>query len=185
MYFCGLYRIIMNDRKLTLQECAMRFGTIMGLFWAFKFVLLPIGFIIPIFHIVFLGLTIFVPILGFIFATRYRKTYCDNIISFGQAFSFTLFMFMFASLLVALVHYIYFQYVDNQFILTQWLSLMEQTKSMNNSPEYIQTLTQLEDAVKQIAALSPIELTFQLLTQNVFYGLLMALPIAAIVTRKK
>lgn len=175
----------MDDTKPTLQESAMRYGTIMGLFWAFKFVLIPIGFKIPIIHIVFFILTIFVPILGYIFAKRYRTNCCENRISFVTALSFTLFMYMFASLLVAVVHYIYFQYIDNGFIFSQWLNLINQSASMTDSQEYLQTINQLKDAMKVVMSLSPIELTFQLITQNVFYGLLMALPTAALILRKK
>ena len=33
----------MTNYKPTLQECAMRYGTGMGLLWAFKFMLFPLG----------------------------------------------------------------------------------------------------------------------------------------------
>ena len=97
----------MTERKPTLQECAMRYGTGMGLLWSFKFMLFPLGLRIPFLLLLFIVLTLGVPILGYIFAKKYRERYCNNAISFGKALLFTIFMYMFASLFVAVVHYIY------------------------------------------------------------------------------
>ena len=43
----------MTNYKPTLQECAMRYGTGMGLLWAFKFMLFPLGLRIPFLTITF------------------------------------------------------------------------------------------------------------------------------------
>ena len=59
----------MTERKPTLQECAMRYGTGMGLLWSFKFMLFPLGLRIPFLLLLFIVLTLGVPILGYIFAT--------------------------------------------------------------------------------------------------------------------
>ena len=58
----------MTNYKPTLQECAMRYGTGMGLLWAFKFMLFPLGLRIPFLQLLFIVLTIGVPFLGYIFA---------------------------------------------------------------------------------------------------------------------
>lgn len=51
----------MTNYKSTLQECAMRYGTGMGLLWAFKFMLFPLGLRIPFLQLLFIVLTIGVP----------------------------------------------------------------------------------------------------------------------------
>ena len=53
-----------TERPITLQEYAMRFGTYMGLFWIFKFIFLPIGFSIPLLQLLFILMTLFVPVLA-------------------------------------------------------------------------------------------------------------------------
>lgn len=60
----------MTERKPTLQECAMRYGTGMGLLWSFKFMLFPLGLRIPFLLLLFIVLTLGVPILGYIFAKK-------------------------------------------------------------------------------------------------------------------
>ena len=106
----------MTNYKPTLQECAMRYGTGMGLLWAFKFMLFPLGLRIPFLQLLFIVLTIGVPFLGYIFAKKFRERHCDGSITFSRAFLFTTFMYMFASLFVAVVHYIYFRYIDGGFV---------------------------------------------------------------------
>ena len=46
----------MTNYKPTLQECAMRYGTGMGLLWAFKFMLFPLGLRIPFLQLLFIVL---------------------------------------------------------------------------------------------------------------------------------
>ena len=55
----------MTDKKPTLQESAMRYGTLMGIFWTLKFVLFPLGMNAPLLLMVFFFLTLMVPVLGF------------------------------------------------------------------------------------------------------------------------
>lgn len=72
----------MTNYKPTLQECAMRYGTGMGLLWAFKFMLFPLGLRIPFLQLLFIVLTIGVPFLGYIFAKKFRERHCDGSITF-------------------------------------------------------------------------------------------------------
>lgn len=78
-----------SNKPMTLQQHAMRFGTLMGLFWILKFILLPVGFTIPLLQLLFLLLTLFVPILGYIYVRKYRERECGGELNFLQAFAFT------------------------------------------------------------------------------------------------
>lgn len=100
-----------SNKPMTLQQHAMRFGTLMGLFWILKFILLPVGFTIPLLQLLFLLLTLFVPILGYIYVRKYRERECGGELNFLQAFAFTSLMYLFAIVLVAMAHYIYFRFI--------------------------------------------------------------------------
>ncbi len=155
----------MTNYKPTLQECAMRYGTGMGLLWAFKFMLFPLGLRIPFLQLLFIVLTIGVPFLGYIFAKKFRER-------------------MFASLFVAVVHYIYFRYIDGGFVFEAYRSILNQFKETAGT-ELTTSLNQFEEAIDLLSGLTPLEMTFQLISQNMFYGMLMAIPTALIVMRKK
>jgi hypothetical protein len=120
--------IMTTERPITLQEYAMRFGTYMGLFWIFKFIFLPIGFSIPLLQLLFILMTLFVPVLGYIYARRYRNQYHEGNFSFTQAFSFCFLMYLFASILTALAHYVYFRFIDQGYLLNTYLDQLETIK---------------------------------------------------------
>lgn len=174
----------MTNYKPTLQECAMRYGTGMGLLWAFKFMLFPLGLRIPFLQLLFIVLTLGVPFLGYLFAKRYRERYCEGSIHFTRAFLFIVFMYMFASLFVAMVHYLYFRYMDDGFVINTYRQMWDQIKG-SATAELMPALQQYDEAFNLIAALTPLELTFQLISNNVFMGMLMAIPTALLVMRKK
>ena len=103
---------------------------------------------------------------------------------FSRAFLFTTFMYMFASLFVAVVHYIYFRYIDGGFVFEAYRSILNQFKETAGT-ELTTSLNQFEEAIDLLSGLTPLEMTFQLISQNMFYGMLMAIPTALIVMRKK
>lgn len=174
----------MTNYKITLQECAMRFGTGMGLLWAFKFMLFPLGLRIPFLQLLFIVLTLGVPVLGYVFAKKFRDRYCEGTITFSRAFLFTTFMYLFASMFVAVVHYIYFRYIDGGFVFDAYRKILNQLKETAGT-ELISSLNQFEDVINLSSTLTPLQLTFQLISNNMFYGMLIAVPTALLVMRKK
>lgn len=174
----------MENKPATLQEHAMRYGTLMGIFWIIKFAFLPIGFRIPLLQLLFIIMTIYVPFLGFKFVRKFRERNCDGEISFGRAFLFCIFMYFFASMLAAAGHYIYFQFIDNGFIANTYLSQLENLKSTVTG-DLETSVDQIISNIEVIASLTPFQLTMQLIFQNIFYGTLLALPTALLAMKNK
>lgn len=175
----------MTENKVNLQEGAMRYGTKMGLLWAFKFILFPLGFRIPFLQLIFIVLTLGVPILGYVFVKKFRDRQCGGEISFARALLFTTFMFMYASLFVAVIHYIYYQYLDNGFIFNACKEILEQIKA-DATPEMLASLNPaIEQFNSAVEFITPLQMTFEMMSQNIMFGMLMAIPIALLVMRKK
>ena len=132
----------------------------------------------------FLGLTAAVPFLGYFFVRQYRNRYCLNgQIGFMQAWMFSLLMYTFAALLVSVAHYVFFRYIDGGSMLATYNSMLDELQ--NVTPEMNDLVTQYRQAVELIAAMSPIELTIQLVLNNIFYGMMLSLPTAFIVSLKR
>ena len=162
----------------------MRYGTAMGIFWACKFVLFPLGMNMPILLVLFFILTLAVPVLGYVFARKYREQQCEGTLNFSKAYIFTIFMYMFASLLVAVIHYFYFRYMDNGLIVNTYQGMIDQMTAISTE-EMKASLDQFRTALDVISSLTPLEITMQLLTQNVFYCSMLAIPTALLVMRNK
>ena len=179
-----LYSIyIMIDKKRNFQEDAMRYGTLMGIFWTVKFVLFPLGMQSPLLLMAFFLLTLIVPVVGFFFARQYRDRECGGALTFGRAFLFTSFMYLFAALFVTIAHYIYFQFMDHGMIVNTYQGMLDQMGAVATDDMKV-SLDQFQQALDIIASLSPLEICIQLITQNVFYCTLIALPTALLVMRK-
>lgn len=173
-----------QNQPISLQQTAMYFGTLMGLFWIIKFTFLPLGFTIPLLQLLFVLLIFFVPILGYLYARKFRNRYCGGSITFSRAFAFTVLMYLFAALLAAVAHYIYFRYIDNGFLIDSYIGQLEAMKP-TATEELKESIDQFIEGFSLISSLSPIQLTFQLISQNFLYGTLLALPTALLVMRRK
>lgn len=173
----------MTESRSYLQKYAMHFGTYMGAYWILKFILFPLGLTIPFLLFLFFGLTLGVPFMGYYYARTYRDKVCGGTIRFLQAWVFIVFMYMFAALLTAVAHYIYFRFIDHGFIIDTYLNMLNGvTKSDVSGMEgYI---SQLREALGTVNTLTPIDITMQLMSQNVFYGSILAVPTALFVMRK-
>lgn len=172
----------MENRSL-INKYAMRFGTYMGIFWIVKFAFFPLGFIVPLLEFLFLILTVMVPFVGYYFTRSYRDHGCGGGISFSHAWIFTTFLYMFTAMFTAVGHYIYFRFIDNGFIFNSYLGMLEEVGKAKVAG-FGASLKQLEETVKLLGALSPIKLTMQMLSQNVIYGAILALPTAFFVKKR-
>ena len=184
LHYNYIYRKDMEDKPKTLQEHAMRFGTMMGIFWIIKFSFLPMGFKIPLLQLLFIFMTLFVPILGYIYIRKYRERYCGGELSFLRGWVFSLYMYFFASLLTAAAHYIYFQFIDNGYLTGTYMDQLENLKATLTG-DLETSVDQLIQNLETIASMSSLQLTMQLIFQNIFYGAILSLPTALLAMRRK
>ena len=172
----------MTDQRKNFQEAAMRYGTMMGIFWTLKFVLFPLGMQSPLLLMAFFLLTLIVPVVGFFLVRQYRDRECDGVLTFSRAFLFTSFMYLFATLFVTIAHYIYFRYLDNGLIVGTYQEMLTQMNAVATA-DMKTSIEQFQQALDIIASLSPLDISIQLITQNVFYCTLIALPTALLVRK--
>lgn len=162
----------------------MHFGTYMGVYWILKFILLPLMFIIPFFQLLYTILTLAVPIVGYYYAKMYRDKMCGGIIRFSHAVFFTVFMYMFASLLMAAVHYVYFQFIDHGFIFNALAEYWDQTIEQSSLSLADKELSKEMFDIHKINSLSAINITMQMLSSDVFFGSILAIPTGLMVMKK-
>lgn len=172
----------MNEKKSYLNQYAMLLGTYMGLFWIAKFCLVPLALDKFFLMMLFVGLTLCVPFMGYYYTRLYRDRVLGGSIGFRHAWFFGTGMYLYATMLTAVAHYLYFAYIDKGFMLNTYTGMLNQlkTEQLAGTEGYIE---QMREALELLAGMSPLDLTIQLMYNNVFYGILMALA-AAIVVRK-
>lgn len=162
----------------------MHFGAYMGVFWMLKFALFPLGLSVPFLMFLFIGLTLCVPFMGYRYVRLYRDTACGGQITFLHAWAFTVMLYMFAALLAGVAHYIYFRYIDYGFIADTYANMAD-LMGENTPPAMAPYVEQIKNISGIMRTLTPIEITMQLMSQNVFYGVLLGIPTALFVMKKK
>lgn len=174
----------MAENKGYMQRYAMLFGTYMGVFWISKFILFPIGLSVPFLLFLFMGLKLCVPFMGYYYARMYRNHVCGGGISFLHAWIFTVFMYIFAALLAAVAHYIYFRFIDHGYVLNTCETMVD-TLAQSNMPGMDSYIATYQEALETARLLSPIDITLQMISSNVFWGSILAFPTALFVMRRK
>ena len=172
----------MVENRAYMQKFAMHFGTYMGVFWILKFALFPLGFKIPFLMILFFCLTLAVPFMGYFYVRSYRDKICHGAISFGHACIFTIFMYVFASLLASVAHYVYFAFIDNGYVLEAYTNMVNQLFELN--PTMTDEKEMITTALDELRLLNPISITLQLLSSDVMFCTILSIPTALFVMRR-
>ena len=173
----------MNENKISIQKYAMHFGTYMGIFWIIKFLLVPLAMTNLFFAFLFLGLTFTVPFLAYYLTKSFRAKICGGYISFIQAWVFLGFMFIFASILAALGHYIYFRYLDHGYIISSIIQALDELPK--EIPDTQLAIDQMKRNIELMSTMTPIKITMQQLSKNVLNTALLSLIISLFVAKKK
>lgn len=163
----------MEENKGLLLKCAMSYGLAMGIFWVVKYLFLIFAYSVPFLIFIYMILTLAVPFVAYAFTKRYRQDIGGNI-SFFHAWRFGIMLYFFAALIVAIEHFIFFQFIAPPDFLANTISqFVESMKNSYMSEEII-------DAVSRIN-FTPIHMAIQGIFNNIFYGIILSIPVAAIV----
>jgi hypothetical protein len=113
---------------------------------------------------------------------KFRDYALDGKISFLRSLAYSWYTFFYASLLFAIAQYVYFRYLDNGTLVTMLMQAVQMLTPIYK--EHGVSTTELTQAVNIYTTLKPIQLTFMFMMQNIFAGLILGLPIAAICARR-
>ena len=159
----------------------MHFGTYMGIYWILKFILFPLGFHIPFLSLLFVILTLSVPFIGYHYAKMYRDKICGEYPIFA----------------CHALHYIYV-YVCFPIGSCGPLRLFPVHRSRfyrqllhpamgrvdDQHPGFDRKQRSYKETIDTARSLTSINITMQLLSWDVFWGSIPAIPTALMVMKK-
>lgn len=167
-----------------MQRYAMLFGTYMGVFWILKFILFPVGLSVPFLFLLFTGLTLCVPFMGYYYVRMYRNQVCGGSIGFLHAWAFTILMYMFAAMLAAVAHYVYFRFIDHGYVINTCEAMIN-TIAREDIPGMDSYIDTYREALEMTRSITPIDITLQMVSSNVFWGSLLAFPTALFAMKRR
>ena len=161
-------------------------GAKLGVLWIISFALFVGNFHYPICGILWTATMVYTPFYVAILTKRYADEVCGGKIGYFQAYLHSMLTVFHASLILAIVQWAYFQYLDHGFIIEQYLSVLndkEFTESFSRMGYSKDLITQMSE---QLRKMRPIDIAIQLLWSNMVAGLVMSLTTAlyASVTRR-
>lgn len=181
----------------TMMQCAMNMGAVVGVYYICKFCLFPLSLHSTMAAMLFLGLTLMVPFLIYRLVKLYRDRYLGGNIEFVRALAFALLIMGFGSLLAAAAHYIYFAYIDGGAMIGALESSIAQLTAIDLSTlegvegnedalaQWVQYIELMRTTVTQLQAMTPIEMTMGMLSNNISWAIVIALPITLFISMRK
>ena len=146
------------------MSAAMSYGFSLGIFWIVKYIFYMFSMRFSYLVVIYWGMSLVVPYLAYLLTKRYRED-LGGVISFSQAWRFGVLIYLFAAMLVSVMHYVFYRFVAPPDFLS---SAVEQT---------IASLKQMQVDSKVISSIesmnfSPIHMALQGILNNIFYCIL-------------
>lgn len=165
----------MNENKSLLLKGAMTYGFSLGIYWVIKYLFLIFSTKIPTLGFIYVAMTLAVPFIAYFLTKRYKADIGGSI-SFFHAWRFGTMLYFFAALIVSLLHFTFFQFFAPQdFMYNAASQLVDILKNSQMDTEIIESISKMN--------ISPIHLAIQGIFNNVFYGIILSIPVAAILCR--
>ena len=176
----------MTDNTKRPFESAMRDGTILGCLWTVTFVLFTImmqmlvkgeGLLLPF---VVLATTLMSPFVAYKLTAKHRDGERGGTITFSQAWTHIIIMYLCAILLSAIVQYIYYTFIDpNSFAnLAEAFTVFASSNGLDST-----STGMLTEMFNELARTSTGEMILSIMTGHTSRSVIMAAILALIVKR--
>ena len=113
---------------------------------------------------------------------KFRDYALDGVISMRRGMAYSFYTFIYASLVFALIQFIYFRYLDHGRFFTMINEAMNTIGPIYE--QYVISTQEMQQTLETMGSMSPIQWAFTFMMQNFVVGFFLSIPIAAICARK-
>lgn len=176
--------MISNKDYIQLQAYSRYDGALAAVVWIVSFALYITGITNPLSMMAGALLAVFSPFYIALRLRRFRDSVRDGSISFRRAYVYSFSVFCHAALLFAIAQYVYFAFIDNGYFVNCMTELLsdQQAKQMIQAYGMEQAV---DESLQAMRSVRPIDYALNNLSLNFMAGLVLSLPIAAIMKRDK
>ena len=115
---------------------------------------------------------------------RHFRDYArEGFITFKRGYAYTVMSFFYAGLLMAAAIYVYFEFMDNGYLLSVYSSVMDSEEG-KRVLEMSGMKEQMMQGLQDLYEMRPIDYAVNMLTAIITAGFVLGLPIAALLQRK-
>ena len=165
-----------------LKAFARQDGALLALLWGAAFALYIIGVSNQLLGLAAVMLMLYTPVFVGERLGKFRDYGREGLISFRRGYAYTVFVFFYGGVLFAIAQYLYFAFMDNGFLLSQFSRLVTTQEARQMLQEYGMT-AMVEESLEQMASIRPIDYALKMLTVNISLGLVLGVPISLVMQR--
>ena len=166
-----------------LKAFARQDGALLSLLWIGSFACYILGIANPLWAMVSMILIVASPFFAANRLRKFRDGAREGAISFLRGYAYTAMTFFYAAILLAAAMYIYFDFIDNGYLLST-INQVLSTKEGKKMIELYGMTDQIKVSLKALAEMRPIDYAVNMLSFNITIGLVLGLPIAAVMKRE-
>ena len=159
-------------------------GARLALLWVVSFTCYIVGIANPLYGMVAIVLMVATPFFVSRRLMKFRDEGLGGVISFGRGWGYSLYVFFYASILLALAQYVYFAYIDQGYMLQSFSEALSSSEAQQMVKQY-GAQQMIEESLEQLAQMRPIDYALNILTMNIMIGAVLGLPIAALIKKFK
>ena len=167
---------------IQLKACARQDGALLALLWMATFFLYIIGVENQMLGLAALLLMVYTPIFVGERLGKFRDYGREGLISFRRAYAYTVFVFFYGGVLFAIAQYLYFAFIDNGYLMTQFSKMVNSNEAQKMLQQYGMT-EMMNESLNEMANIRPIDYALNMLTVNISLGFILGVPISLIMQR--
>ncbi|HIX27488.1 MAG TPA: DUF4199 domain-containing protein [Candidatus Barnesiella excrementigallinarum] len=169
-----------NEKPKGIVQFAMEWGVYMGLYFVVKFIFEVWSMDSFFCNAVALAMLLCVPVFVYFVMNKYH-TQIGESCYFSQLWMMGIFLFFFTSLISSLAQYIYYVYINPDYIKLQFQSaveLMDAWGVMANDPSLLESV---KEGLDKGNVPSPMSVVLERIWVNLFFGSLLSAAVAGLV----
>ena len=169
---------------IQLKAFARVDGALLALLWTASFACYVVGMKNPLYGMVALLLIVATPFYVARRLRRFRDKDLQGVISLMRGWAFVILVFFYASILLALVQYVYFAFMDHGYLLSSLQDTLSSPEARQAVEQYGVTES-LNETIQMMGEMRPIDYALNVLTVNITVGIILGLPVAALMRRRR
>ena len=167
-----------------LKAYARQDGFFLALLWTASFACYILGITNEMLGMLALGLAIASPFFVAGRLRKFRDEGREGMISFGRGYAYTIFVFFYGAILLAVVQFLYFAYMDHGYLLSSFSKMLSSDEGRALVSQYGMT-QMVEDGLAEMANTRPIDYALNILTMNIIIGFILGVPIGLVMQRSE
>ncbi len=174
----------------TTKEFCAEYGAIIGIAWSATFILFTEGLIGNniLYLTLAMGMTLICLAMPFYLAWRYKQhlTTPGDRVPVGIAFFFAIFMLIYACTITGVAQFLYFNFFDKGRLIEYFQATLSNPEVINQYKQLgaADILEQSRTQLQEVASLSPLELTLNLLANSILGSIVLSIPVAFVAHKK-